>query len=360
MAELKFDDIKKQNLIAVLFALECITDVVYKFSEDEFKKLQEKILNYFQINNNTPCSVSCSLKYPKSTKNWCTTCKDWKNLILDYHICGPAIGDKRIDWTKIDSSKWPTDQTEIAKCFSPPLGRGVGQNHIEDDLSVIIGRIINCRELRNLFHNNPPLTSSVDPDEIRIIRNNIHHGPNELSTDVKNDHFKKLMAFIQMPCLWVYQEARDAFNKIQIFKMKNYQDIIKEKVIDEHEMRKMENRITQNWTKCYNISIVSIALVIILVLLPLVIMLIQQVFDLLYYATERFKYGHERGAVANKLVDSRENKSNISTVSLLVLVILLLVPLVILSLRELKKTRYYVYVEIFFERLFMKSAWRGK
>lgn len=44
MTELQFDDIRRQNLIAVVFALEYIAGVVSKFSEDEFKKLQTKIL----------------------------------------------------------------------------------------------------------------------------------------------------------------------------------------------------------------------------------------------------------------------------------------------------------------------------
>lgn len=279
---------------------------------------------------------------------------------MNFHQCGQPIGDRGVDWANIDSSKWHSDHMEIAKCFNPQWSGGKAQNNIKDDLSVFIGRVINCREIRNLFHNNCPSTTSIDPEEIRKIRNNVHHGPNELSIDVKEDYFNKILAFLQTPCLWVYQETREAFKKIEIFKNHTYRDIIKDKVIDEHELKRMENRISQSWQKCYSLSILSIAMVIILMILPLVVFFIQEIIDLLYLVNYRITHGQAREKNQDESSASGGYSNNISTVSLLLLIILMLVPLVILSLRELRKTRYYAYIEIFFERLFTGSAWQGQ
>lgn len=347
----QFDEIKKQNWISVLFALEYITDVLAKFLNDEFIKLHAKILS--DLNNYKKCTSSCSKT--KTTNSWCRTCTNWRNAILNTHqeqferIC------KKINWKNVDSLEWPSNYKEVAKCFNPDMSTTK-----EDDISVIIGRVINCREIRNLFHITLPSACPVDPMKIREIRNTVYHGRNELSSAEKLEYFNTLMAFLQTPCLWKYPDAQEAMKKIQIFKTNNYRDIIKENVIDEHELKRMEKRISQNWRRCYNISIASIILVFVLLVLPLILLVIQEVSNRLCVSVESFLFGSlpEKVDLPNK----SGFYNNISTTTLLVLVVVLLVPLVIFSFKELKTTRYFVFLETFMEQMYMKAAWpwRGK
>jgi hypothetical protein len=47
-----------------------------------------------------------------------------------------------------------------------------------------------------------------------------------------------MMNFIKDPVIWGYQEARESYDKIKLFKEKTYMEIITEKIIAEYGLNK--------------------------------------------------------------------------------------------------------------------------
>ncbi|XP_052091270.1 uncharacterized protein LOC127728091 [Mytilus californianus] len=292
MAKMQFDDNKKQNVISVLFSLEYMVDGISKFTDDEFKQHHIRLVNRLH-HLNQPCTgtVSCSILF-KDEQNWCRTCSGWRTTILCSHKNRSVIGRQGYDWSKINSSKWPTDSKEVEKCYNPNWCNSLkGANPNPDDVSVLIGKLINCNDVRALLQN-----SKVDPDRIRRIRNKIVHNVRDVTKVEKEQYCQDMLDLLQTPCVWSYKEAKDAYVKIKIFKEKNYIDIIKDKIIEEHEINTMEDRISSRGLSCYNISIAMV-------------------------------------------------------VSVLVLVLAILIPVVYLGFQELAKTQYHIYLVTFMEKL---------
>lgn len=301
MADLKFDDVKKQNRISVIFALEFVVDGISKFKDDEFSNVHNKLVVMQQHFNYPPCmdpNNPCSQKHSRDLRNWCPTCIGWRTSILNSHKDRGTIGRYGADWSKIDSSKWPSDLKEVEKCYNPKwCNASKNAMYNDGDVAVIIGKIINCVDIRSLFQ------STIDPNNIRIIRNTVHHD-REISETDKKRHCQTMLDFLKTPCVWAYPEAKDAYNKIQIFQSKNYIDVVKEKAIKEDELRRIEERIPSYWSKCYTIPLYM-------------------------------------------------------TLALLGLATALLIPLAMLGFKEFKKTEFYPYIDIYFQELFSEPEWKG-
>lgn len=301
MIDLKFDDEKKQNRISVIFALEFVADGIARFKDDQFLNVHNNLVAVQQPLNHPPCSDvnnPCSKKHAKALMNWCAPCIGWRTSILNLHKDRSTIGRYGVDWSKIDSSKWPFDPREVEKCYNPKWCNATKNAVYNDgDVAVTIGKMINCMDIHTLFR------TTVDPNVIRMIRNKVHHD-SEISEGDRNQHCQNMLDFLKTPNVWAYQEARDAYDKIQIFKQKNYIDIVRENAIAEDELRRIEERIPSYWSKCYTIPLYM-------------------------------------------------------TLALLCLAAALLVPLAVLGFQEFKKTEFYPYIDIYFQKLFSDPEWKG-
>lgn len=299
MAQMQFDDIKKQNMMSVLFSLEYVVDGISKFTEDEFKLHHIRLVTMLNHMNLPPCTgtVSCSILLKKDLRNWCQTCLQWRTTILSSHKHRSWI---KPDWSKINSSEWPTDSKEVEKCYNPNWCSSMkGTSPNPNDISVLVGKLMNCTDINALFQNY-----RVGPERINEIRNKVFHNLRDVKTDEKDQYCQDMLDFLQTPCVWSYKEAKDVYVKIQIFKEKKYIDIIKDNIIEEQEINKMEERISSHGLSCHNISIAMV-------------------------------------------------------VSVLVLVLAILIPVVYLGFQELAKTQYHIYFVTYMEKLLFGNRLQG-
>ncbi|CAC5397681.1 unnamed protein product [Mytilus coruscus] len=216
MAQMQFDDIKKQNMISVLFSLEYMVDGISKFTDDEFKHHHIRLANRLH-HLNQPCTgtVSCSILF-KDEQNWCSTCSGWRTTILCSHKNRSVIGRQGSDWSKINSSKWPTDSKEVEKCYNPNWCNSLkGANPNPDDVSVLIGKLINCNDVRALFQN-----SKVDPDRIRRIRNKIVHNVRDVTNGKKNNTAKICLICYKLPAFGRIKRQKMLMLKLRYLKKK--------------------------------------------------------------------------------------------------------------------------------------------
>ena len=270
MACLNFDDARLENTVSVLFALECVADGISLFIENEFKTFHGRLkatMSYLKQSSCTTINVRnipCSKFYPKpkDLSSWCVTCMSWRNTILSSHRNGYKIGKHGTDWSAIDSSKWPTEPKEVEKCFHPDWSNSMktsGPNL--SDIALLLDKIMNCQDIRQIF------LTSVDPARIKEIRNKVHHREN-ITPDTKEIYCQDMLDFLQTPNVWAYPQAKEAYNKVKIFKEKSYAEIIKDRIIEEHELNKMKERISLSWGKCKTASIASIVVMLAFVVVP--------------------------------------------------------------------------------------------
>lgn len=241
---MELDDIKKkQNRISVLFALEYLVDGVNKFADTEFKNHQKNLQQNLTHLPKEECKTSCS-KLSKNEQAWCDVCKGWKTAILNSHKSGSRIQKKGPDWSNIDSSKWPNDAKEVEKCYHPNWSlRMTGSSQNSDDISILTGKMINCIDIRSLFVN------TVDPEKIREIRNTIFHCQDEIKLTDKKKYCKQMLEFLETDVVWAYPEAKDAHVKIEIFMDNDYTDLLKKKIIMDHELNKLKGTYAK-YTNC--------------------------------------------------------------------------------------------------------------
>lgn len=327
---MEFEDIKKQNRISVLYALEYLVEGISVFVETEFKNHHKKLqndLNYLDIKE---CKKSCS-KLLKDNEKWCDVCEPWKTAILSYHTHGSAIlgKRKRPDWSNIDSSKWPKDAKEVEKCYHPNWAiKMKGSN--SDDISVLIGKLINFTKIRSFFAN------TEDPDNIRVIRNSIVHNPEEISINEKKKYCQQMLTFLETLKTgdkWTYEEAKNAHKTIKLFINNSHIDLLKDKIITGHELNKLKERIKNRTAKIYNINrIFTLVLVV-----TLLVSLIYVGFEKTFYRTS----------------------ISIFIISICVFIGALLIPTLYLGFFEITKTQVYAYVVVFMDRLFFVERQEG-
>ncbi|XP_052091264.1 uncharacterized protein LOC127728087 isoform X2 [Mytilus californianus] len=315
MTEMEFDNIKKQNRISVLFALEYLSEGMNKFADDEFQNHHSRLVKMLQHLNYPPCIRSCS-KISRNEQSWCKTCSGWRTTILSSHRNRSLIGKNGSDWSKIDSSKLPTVATEVEKCYHPDWSiKMTGSSPNSDDISILIGKLINCSDIRSLFAN------TVDPDSIRVIRNKIVHNSGEITSTEKKQYCQQILDFLRTPEVWLYQEAKEAHSKIQLFMRYDYMDLIKNKIIVEHELNKLKERIKTRTSRVYNLSRIFT-----LVLIGIFL------FSLIYVGFDRTFY-------------------TMSIISVCVIIGAFLIPTIYLGILQITKTQLYAYVVIFMDRL---------
>lgn len=183
MAQMQFDDVKKQNMMSVLFSLEYVVDGISKFVDDEFKQHHIRLVNML-THLNQPCTrmgtVPCSKMF-KDEHKWCRTCSGWRTTILCSHKHRSVIGKHGSDWSTINSSNWPTDPKEVEKCYNPNWCNSMKDaNPNPNDISVLVGKLINCTDILALLQN-----SKVKPKRINWIRNTVFHNLRDVEKDEK-------------------------------------------------------------------------------------------------------------------------------------------------------------------------------
>jgi hypothetical protein len=72
---------------------------------------------------------------------------------------------------------------------------------------------------------------------VRKIRNTVAHNT-DISTEDKEEYCEVMMNFLKDPVIWGYQEAKDSYDMIKLFKEKTYMQIIMEKIIAENDLNK--------------------------------------------------------------------------------------------------------------------------
>jgi hypothetical protein len=89
--------------------------------------------------------------------------------------------------------------------------------------------LFNCKEIKSAL--------SVGPYDIRKFINEVVHKTN-VSTDDKERYCEAMMNFLKDPAIWCYQEARESYDIIKLFKEKTYMTIITDEIIKEHDLNK--------------------------------------------------------------------------------------------------------------------------
>ena len=114
MGSSTFDDLAKQNWISVLYSFACLAEGIKPYTRDQFVKLHAKFQGVTR-HIRTACysATPCSCK--RYLRDWCQICAEWRKMIIECHV-HECYGS---DWSKVDSSKWPSDSLEIEKCFHP-------------------------------------------------------------------------------------------------------------------------------------------------------------------------------------------------------------------------------------------------
>ena len=167
MASSTFDDTAKQNWISVLYSLSCLAEGVKPYTRDEFAKLHAKFQGLTRhIHKACPSATPCSCKH---LQDWCQICAEWREIIIRAH----AHGCYGSDWSKVNSSKWPSDSLEVEKCFHPDWCRSATN---DGDISVILGKLFNCKDIKSAL--------SASQYDMRKFRNDVVHDIN-ISTEDK-------------------------------------------------------------------------------------------------------------------------------------------------------------------------------
>ena len=117
----------------------------------------------------------------------------------------------------------------MKKCFHPDWCSRRPSATNDGDISVILGKLLSCKNTKSAL--------SVSPDDMRKWRNEVVHNTN-ISTDKKERYCEAMMNFLKDPVIWWYQEARDSYDIIKLFKEKTYMTIITEEIIKEHDLNK--------------------------------------------------------------------------------------------------------------------------
>lgn len=236
MFEILKDFRQRSNRILVLFTLEYLVDGIQGSVKNEFRLFHNSLKE--DLKHHTQCPDSCSQDETKSVGNWCRTCTSWRTSILSSHTKGAQMTNRRICWSEIDSSKWPTDPFEVEKCFLPIWY--FGSNRLisscdHNDVAIILKKIINCTYVYAKFN------TTVTPQTIVNIRNNVAHA-RWISNDRKVEYCEAIETFLftQLD----NQSAKKVYDKIQILKEKSYNDIISYNLISEEEVNEMHKKIT--------------------------------------------------------------------------------------------------------------------
>ena len=171
MASSTFDDHAKQNWISVLYSFPCLAEGIKPYTRDQFAKLHAKfqgLTRHIQkaCSSATPCSCKRYLQV------WCQICEEWRKNIIECHV-QVCYGS---DWSKVDSSKWPSDSLEIEKCFHPDWCSKRASATNDGDISIILGKLFNCKDIKSEL--------SVSPYDMRKFRNDVVHDTN-ISTEDK-------------------------------------------------------------------------------------------------------------------------------------------------------------------------------
>ena len=224
MASSTFDDLAKQNWISVLYSFACLAEGIKPYTRDQFEKLHAKFQGLTR-HIRTVCSSATPCSCKRDLDDWCKICKKWRNIIIKCHVHG-CYG---YDWSKVDSSKWLSDSLEIEKCFHPDWCSKRTSATNDGDISVILGKLLSCKNIKSAL--------SVGPDDMRILRNEVVHNTN-ISTDNKERYCEAMMNFLKDPVIWCYQEARESYDIIKLFKEKTYMTIITDEIIKEHDLNK--------------------------------------------------------------------------------------------------------------------------
>lgn len=203
----------RSNRFLVLFALEYLVDGIEDYVKNEFNTFHEGLKKLPK-----QCLLSCS---KNSLYAVCTGRKHYIEIFLR--------DPRSINWSQIDSSKWPTDPSLVEKCFLPEWCftsnrlNFSGDEH--DDVAVTIGKLMNLKTIYVRFN------SKIKPQEIWKIRKQLAN-----ATWIFFVHKVELCAaigtFLQTSPIYSDNTlAKTSYNKIEILKEKSYDDIISGKHI---------------------------------------------------------------------------------------------------------------------------------
>ena len=224
MAIPTFDDPATQNWISLLYSFSCLAEGIKPYTRDEFAKLHAKFQGLTR-HIHTACFSAKPCSHERYLRDWCQICEEWREIIIKAHVHG-CYGS---DWSKVDSTKWPSDSLEIEKCFHPDWCSKRASPTNDGDISVILGKLNNCKDIKSAL--------SVSPCDMRENRNKVVHNT-KISTTDRERYCGAMMNFLKDPAIWYYQEARESYDKIKLFKEKTYMEIIRDKIIKEHDLHK--------------------------------------------------------------------------------------------------------------------------
>lgn len=236
MFEILKDFRQGSNRILVLFALEYLVDGIQGCVKREFElfhdSLKEKLKHL-----DTQCPKSCSKDETKSVAAWCVTCAGWRTAILSRHKNRTEMAKNNICWLQFESSKWPTDPSEVERCFSAVWcfeSNRSDSSCNDNDVAVILRKIINCTDVHAKFD------IKVKPQTLIDIRNQVAHA-RWISNARKVEYCEAIRTF-----LFTHldnQSAQNVYDKTQILKEKSYNEIISYNLISAEEVNKMQKRI---------------------------------------------------------------------------------------------------------------------
>ena len=164
---LKLESMEYQNIMSVQMVMNFFDDGLKDYKESTFKHLHQKLQGTLQ-HVRQMCPGNCS-KNIGDLRNWCHTCSTWRTGILGNHRNRGHVA-RAFDWTRIDSSKWPTDFKEVMKVFYPKWWKPLFN---DEDISVTlnamsnyvefkdVSAISNLREIRNKSHHEVSLTNKL-------------------------------------------------------------------------------------------------------------------------------------------------------------------------------------------------------
>ena len=224
--EMALEPREKQNVISVQMAMNCLNDGLKDYREAMFQRLhnrlQATLLHVQQV-----CPGNCS-KNIADVRNWCHTCSAWRTAILGSHRHRTRTARSH-DWTKFDSSKWPTDFKEVMKVFNPELWKPLFN---DEDISVTLNAMLNCAEF----------TNTLGLSTLREIRNKCHHQIS-FSDNIRHSYCTKIITFLEQPAMQQDQRSQRACDHVKIFRDNTFVDIIQERLLDEEELIRGERLI---------------------------------------------------------------------------------------------------------------------
>ena len=168
MASSTFDDHAKQNWISVLYSFACLAEGIKPYTRDQFANLHAKFQGLTR-HIQKACSSATPYSCKRYLQDWCQICKEWRKNIIECHV-QECYGS---DWSKVDSSKWPSDSLEIEKCFHPDWCSKRASATNDGDISVILGKLFNCKDIKSAL--------SVSPYDMGKFRNEVVHNTIQIS-----------------------------------------------------------------------------------------------------------------------------------------------------------------------------------